>query len=143
MKKNRFVLVFIILVLCIVVGACTPALNAEPVLTLRGLVEKEYTLDELNAFSQTSSEYTNKDGETTKYTGVAFSVIFNDAKLPIEPTTIKMVAIDAYVGEVTYDEIRDCTDCIIAILEDGTLRSVLPGFSGKANVKDLVSLELQ
>ncbi|MCJ7696108.1 MAG: hypothetical protein MUO40_11900 [Anaerolineaceae bacterium] len=143
MKKNSFVAILIILLFSLVLGACTPAEPAVPTLTVKGLVDKVYTLDNLKAFSQVSSDYTNKDNETTTYIGVAFGAIFDDLKLVSNPVSIKMIAIDDYVGEVTFEELKACSNCIIAILEDGTIRSVLPGFSSKVNVRDLVVLDLQ
>jgi len=143
MKKNSFVTILIIMLFSLVLSACAPTKTVEPALTVKGLIDKVYALDDLEALPQTSSDYINKDGETTTYNGVAFSVIFDDLKLSSDPSSVKMVAIDNYVGEITFEELKACNDCIIAILEEGTLRSVLPGFSSKVNVRELIVLDLQ
>ena len=143
MKKSLVLSVVLVMILSLVLSACAPKEPVVPVLTVTGIVEKAYTMDALKALPQTSTDYTNKDGETTTYSGVAFSALLSDLKLSSDPTTVKMIAVDDYVGEVTYEELKACSDCIIAILEDGALRSVLPNFSGKANVKDMVKIDLQ
>ncbi|MCJ7694096.1 MAG: hypothetical protein MUO40_01590 [Anaerolineaceae bacterium] len=143
MKKNSFDVILIVLLFSLVLSACTPTKTKEPALTVKGLVDRVFSLDDLKAFPQTSSDYTDKNNETTTYNGVAFGVIFDDLKLAADPVSVKMIAIDDYIGDVTFEELLACTDCIVAILEDGTLRSVLPGFSGKANVRDLIILDLQ
>lgn len=140
MKKSIKIFIVLTVLVGVVLTACSPK---EPVLTVSGLVEKTYTLKELQALPQVSTDYTDKDGETTTYNGMAFSALFSDLKLPSDPTAVKMIAVDDYEGEVTYEEIAACDKCIIAINEDGSLRSVLPDFSGKVNIKDLVKIDLK
>lgn len=143
MKTKSVAIILMVILLTLILGACTPTEIAKPALTVQGLVDKVYTLDDLNVLPQVSVDYTNKDNETTTYTGVAFSAILFDLKLGSDPVSVQMVAIDEYVGELTFEELKSCSECIIAVLEDGTLRSVLPGFSSKVNVRDLVTLKLQ
>ena len=143
MKKGFVLSVVLVLIFGLILSACAAKEPAVTVLTVTGMVEKAYTIDTLIALPQTTTDYTDKDGETTTYSGVAFSTLLSDLKLSSDPTTVKMIAADDYEGEVTFEELNACSDCIIAFLDDGTLRSVLPNFSGKANVKDLVKINLQ
>lgn len=136
MKKN---LVRIVGLVLLAVLAVSCAAKAKPVLKLSGLAEKAWTADELKALPSTSSDYTNKDGETTTYSGVAFTSLFEAAGVN-DYSTVTLVAVDGYTAEVTKDELSVCPTCIVAILEDGSLRSVMPGLSGKQQVKDLVEI---
>ncbi|MDP2965963.1 MAG: hypothetical protein Q8N39_08030 [Pelolinea sp.] len=139
MKKNIIRIVGIVF-LAILAVSC--AAKAEPVLKLTGLAEKAWTANELKSLPSSSSDYTNKDGETTTYTGVTFTSLFEAASLS-DYSTVTLVAADDYTAEITKDELAACPTCIVAILEDGSLRSVMPGLSGKQQVKDLVEIQVK
>jgi hypothetical protein len=138
--KKSFVKIFSVVLLVILAASCAP--KAEPVLKVSGLVEKAWTAKELAALPASSSDYTNKNGETTTYTGVSFTALFENASIS-EFSTVTLMAADGYTAEVTKDELATCPTCIIAIEEDGSLRSVMPDFSGKQQVKDLVEIQVK
>lgn len=115
---------------------------AEPVLTFSGSAEAAWTADELNAMTQTDADYTDKEGNTTTYTGVLVSDLLAAAGVS-DYTKLTLIASDEYSAEVTADELASCAACIVAFDEDGTLRSVMPDLSGKQNVKNLVEITVE
>ncbi|MFW5714368.1 MAG: hypothetical protein ACOCYU_06840 [Brevefilum sp.] len=133
MKKIRlFVSLFVLLAL---ITACAPA--EEPILTVGN---EEYTRSELESLGTLSVDYTNKDGETTGYEGVLLSKLLEDAEVSGENITFS--AADGYEAEISTDEALACENCIVAF-DDGSLRMVMPDFSGKLQVKDVVSITEQ
>ncbi len=138
--RNNIIKILSIVLLVVLAESCVP--KAEPVLKMTGLAEKSWTLNELKAMPSTNTDYTNKDGETTTYSGVIFTLLFEAAGVS-EYSAITLVAADEYAVEVTKDELDECPTCIVAIQEDGSLRSVMPDFSGKQQVKDLVEIQVE
>jgi hypothetical protein len=51
-------------------------------------------------------EYTNKDGETTTYTGVLLTTVLDLAGVTAEAATLAFVASDGYAADVTLEEIQ-------------------------------------
>lgn len=116
--------------------------TAEAVLTLSGAAEASWTADDLKAMTMVEAEYTNKDGETTKYSGVPILDLLAAAGVT-DYTTITLIASDDFSADVTKDELAPCATCIVAFDDDGSLRSVMPGLAGKQNVKGLVEISVQ
>jgi hypothetical protein len=139
MKKN-IARIFGIVLLAILLVSCAP--KAEPVLKLTGLASKAWNAADLKALPSVSSDYSNKDGEKTTYKGVTFTSLFESAGVK-EYASVILVAADDYSAEVTKDELSACPTCIVAILEDGSLRSSMPGLSGKQQVKDLIEIQVK
>ena len=115
---------------------------ADAPLKMSGLVEMGWSLDDLKALPVTEAEYTNKDGETKTYSGVSFSDLLKAAAVE-DYSTVTLIAADDYSVGVDRKTLDACTTCIIAIGDDGSLRSVMPGMQGSLQVKDLVALEVK
>jgi hypothetical protein len=148
MKKSMFKIAGFIIMAALVVScapqaapaAAEPAM-AEAALKLTGpATEVSWTMEDLQAMPSTETEYTNKDGETTTYTGVAISALLSEAGVE-SFAGLTFVASDGYTAEVTADELTACPSCIVAF-DDGTLRTVMPDLSGKLQVKDLVEIQV-
>ena len=135
MKKMR--LLASVLIVLVVLTACAPA--GETVLTVGG---QEYTQTELEALGTLTVDYTNNDGEVTTYSGVPVSALLDDAGVADSGANVTFTAADNYEAEATVEEVMTCTDCIVAF-DDGSLRVVMPDFSSKLQVKDLVSITIQ
>lgn len=114
----------------------------EAALAVTGSAAAEWTLDDLAAMPQVEAEVTNKDGETQQYAGPSLVALLEAAGVS-EADTITLVASDGYEVDVAWSELQDCEDCIVALQDDGTVRSVLPGFPGNTGVKGLVEMRVQ
>ncbi|NLD73221.1 MAG: hypothetical protein GX649_10945, partial [Chloroflexi bacterium] len=114
----------------------------EAALAVTGSAAAEWTLDDLAAMPQVEAEVTNKDGETQQYAGPSLVALLEAAGVS-EADTITLVASDGYEVDVAWGDLQDCEDCIVALQDDGTVRSVLPGFPGNTGVKGLVEMRVQ
>jgi DMSO/TMAO reductase YedYZ molybdopterin-dependent catalytic subunit len=112
---------------------------------ITGLVDAEvgWTEDKLRSFDTIDAESTNKDGETETYTGVALNDLLGKAGPTGEATTLVFVADDGYTGEAALAEVQACSDCIVSFRNQGGFSMVLPGFSGKAQVKGVVEMQVK
>jgi len=143
---KKFVGFMNVLIITALVAACAsagaPAVATEAALEVSGLAEMSLSVEDLKALPMTEAEYTNKDGETTIYSGVSFIDLVTEAGVS-EYATVTLVAADDYSVEIDKATLDACVSCIISIEDDGTLRSVMPGMEGKLQVKDLVRIELK
>lgn len=148
MKKSIYkiaglTLMAVLVVSCAPQAAPTPAepVAAEAALTLSGpATGVSWSMEDLQGLPATEAEYTNKDGETTTYTGVAISALL--AEVGIDSfNSLTLLAADGYTAEVTAGELAGCPNCIVAF-DDGSLRSVMPGLTSKLQVKDLVEIQI-
>jgi len=139
-----------VLLLLSLAAGCTPPTSPTPASTgaalkVSGLVDKQrsFTADELRALGTREADYTNKDGETTTYTGVPFATLLPELGLSAtsKASLLYLIAADGYEAQVNVDEALACPECIIAFQPDGGFRAVLPGFTTKVQVRDLVEIE--
>jgi len=138
MKKLK-VHVFLLLALVIVVSCGS---KGDPILFVSGLAEASFTQNELEKMEMAKSEYTNKDDETTVFTGVPIINILTEAGSG-DFAKVVIVALDGYAAEVTSEELKSCSGCILAFSEDNGWMVVMPGFSGKLQVKNVVELRME
>lgn len=139
MKKRKLIIVVFGLILLFAVSC---GAKDDPVLAVSGTVEVSYSQRELEALSMIDSEYTNKDGETIVFTGIAISDILSSAKVS-DYSKITIIASDGYSAEITFEELSACEDCILTYSDSDGWSSVMPGFSGKMQVKDIEELNIQ
>ena len=137
MKRSKIIIT--LLIIAALVGACST--SSDPVLSVSGSTDKTYTKKELKDFSQVGSAYMNKDGEVTEYIGVPMKSILEDCGVE-KYSSVMMVASDGYSAEITYDELTVCNKCIITFLENDGLLAVMPDFSSKLQVRDLIELQI-
>jgi len=138
MKKTHVLLTLFVLITLLTACSPTAAPVEEAVLTVGA---KTYTLSELEAFGTTSTDYTNKDGETTTYSGVSLITLLDDAELTSAGDTLVFTAADGYQADMDLDDALACTNCIVAI-DDGSLRMVMPELSSKLQVKDVIEISV-
>ena len=120
--------------------------SADAALRITGKVDNEvgWTENELGELDMTEAEFTNKDGETTTYTGVAINTLLDAAGVQSDAAAVVFVADDDYTSpEVSLNELRSCSDCILAPREEGGFNVVLPGFPGNVQVKGVVEIQAQ
>jgi hypothetical protein len=122
-----------------------PDASGEAALKVTGLVQNElsWSEDEVKAMEAITVESTNKDGETSSYTGVALSNLLELAGLNPEATALVFVADDGYTAEVALAEVQDCTDCIVSFRNQGGFSTVLPDFPGSLQVKGVVEIQVK
>ncbi len=130
---------FVLLIMVLVVS-CTG--NDEPVLSVSGEAEVSFTQMDLETMNMVESEYINKDDEITVFTGVPIIDILTEAGSE-DFTKVVMIASDGYNAEVTSEELEGCSGCILAFSEDDGWRAVMPGFSGKLQIRNVVELKVE
>lgn len=137
--KRLKVYIFLLLALIIVVSCSS---KGDPILFVSGSAEASFTQYELEKMEMDKSEFTNKDDETTVYTGVPIINILTEAGSG-DFAKVEIVALDGYGAEVTSEELKSCSGCILAFSEDNGWLAVMPGFSGKLQVKNVVELKTE
>jgi hypothetical protein len=80
------------------------------------------------------------DDPEAEYTGMSLAALVEAAGLGEDAATLVATATDGFEAEIEVAALKDCAECML-VLEDGSLRLILPGFESKAWVRDLVSLE--
>ncbi|MBN1661581.1 MAG: substrate-binding domain-containing protein [Anaerolineae bacterium] len=118
---------------------------ADAALKITGNVANEigWTEEEVRAMPTIEAQSTNKDGETSTYTGVLINDLLTLAGPNADATTVVFVADDGYTGEATLAEVQGCADCIVSFREKGGFSIVMPGFSGKVQVKGVVEIQVK
>ncbi len=140
MKKSfLFTSLFILVALLAACSQTPEAVVTETAVLIVG--SEEFSLSELEAYDTLSADYTNKDGETTTYQGVALIDLLQDANLT-DGETLVFTASDGYEAEMPLAEALSCANCIVAFDED-ILRMVMPDLSSKLQVKDVIAINLK
>lgn len=146
--KKRFVVVALVLVL--VLAACSGktaagGVPADAALKITGNVNGEVGWNEkdLRAMKTAQAEFTNKDGITNTYTGVPLNDLLGKAGVKSGATALVFVADDGYTAEVTLDEVKACTNCIVGFRDEGGFVMVMPGFSNKAQVRGVIEIQVK
>ena len=136
--KIKYVLTTLLLLITLMT-ACLPAEVAveEAVLAIG---DKSYTQNQLEALDTMTADYTNKDGETTTYSGVSLAALLTDAGLTGSGTLV-FTAADGFEADMPLEEALECPDCIVAF-DNGSLRMVLPDFSSRLQVKDIIEISV-
>lgn len=118
---------------------------ADAALKITGNVANEigWAEEDVRAMDTMDAESTNKDGETKTYTGVSINALLDEAGVNDGATTVVFVADDDYTAEVTLTEVQDCADCIVSFRNQGGFSIVMPGFSGKLQVKGVIEIQVK
>lgn len=102
-----------------------------------------WTEEVVRAMKTIDAQSTNKDGQTETYTGVLIADLLALAGPTSDATTLVFVADDGYTAEVPLADVLACADCIVSFRSKGGFSTVLPGFSGKAQVKGVVEIQVK
>lgn len=150
---KKSIVIGLLLAMVLVIMGCAQAVTeqappegpAAAALAFTGKVgsETSWTMADLQAMDAISVETTNKDGATIQSTGVKLLDLINEVGLQDGVISLTFVGSDGYEAQVDVAEIQACTECIVAIQDDGTLNTVLPGLSGKAQVKGVVEIRAE
>ena len=140
MKKNLVIITLFVLITLLAACAPTPAATVEEAVLTVG--ERAFTLSELEAIGTMSVDYTNKDGETTTYSGVSLVALLEEAGLTGTDGTLVFTAADGFEADMDLNEALACANCIVAF-DNGSLRMVMPELSSKLQVKDVIEISAQ
>jgi DMSO/TMAO reductase YedYZ molybdopterin-dependent catalytic subunit len=112
---------------------------------ITGMVETEvgWTEEKIRSMDAIEAESTNKEGETSTYTGVRISDLLSKAGPTGEATTLVFIADDGYSAEVPLADIEACADCIVSFRNQGGFSIIAPGFEGSVQVKGVVEIQVQ
>ena len=147
-KKHLLILVALLVTSLLVAGCGSTEAPAgetgggEAALTVTGSVDEELslTMGDLEGMDTAEVDYEDKDGNVETYTGVPVNDLLAETGLGNDASMISFVASDGYSADLDLAELEGCGDCVVAF-DDGELRMVLPGFSGKVQVKGVVELQ--
>lgn len=132
---------FSIIVSLFIVLALLTACSGKTDETILTVGDKKYTQTELEGLGTMSADYTNKDGETTSYTGVSLSALLEDSGLASGGETLVFTASDGYQADMALADALTCANCIVAF-DENILRMVMPDMSSKLQVKDVIEISV-
>ena len=112
---------------------------------ITGMVETEvgWTEEKIRSMDTIEAESTNKEGETSTYTGVRISDLLSKADPKDGAATVVFVADDGYSAEAPLADIEACADCIVSFRNQGGFSIVAPGFAGNVQVKGVVEIQVK
>jgi hypothetical protein len=150
LKKKLMLLGLSIIVLTVLVGCGGPsgggeASAGEAALRITGKVDSEmaWSEDEVRSMDTTDAQRENKEGEMSTYTGVPIKALLDEAGVADDATTVTFVAEDDYTAETELAEVMACDDCIVSFRNQGGFSIVMPGYSGKLQVKGVFEIQVQ
>jgi DMSO/TMAO reductase YedYZ molybdopterin-dependent catalytic subunit len=143
---------FLLLVSVLLLAACQPAAPAAPevspdeaALAVTGSVASPqyWSEEQVKSLPTLEVESTNKDGETSSYTGVLISDLLAEAAPNADAATVVFMADDGFTAETTLAEVNACADCIVSFRNQGGFSIVMPGYPGNLQVKGVVEIQVQ
>ena len=102
---------------------------------------RTFTLAELRALPQVTVKAKDRTGADVTFTGTPMAGVLQAIGLKAETKTLVFTGADNYQQEVPIEAVRADTDAILAILEDGTIRNVLPTLAPRFWVSTLTTIE--
>jgi hypothetical protein len=114
-------------------------------IVVKGAVDNPVTLTVADLQKMTVVKITAEHPKLgpTDYSGVRFSDLLAIVKVKSTATLVDIAASDGFMGEIALADIQKTPDALLAIGDDGKLSVVMPGMSGKAWVKDAVTMEFK
>jgi hypothetical protein len=129
-------------------GATTEAgagIPADAALKITGNVSQEigWPEEEVRTLDAIEVESTNKDGETSTYTGVPINTLLEMAGPAADARTVVYVADDGYTAEVALADVQACENCIVSFRKQGGFSIVMPDFPGNLQVKGVIEIQIE
>lgn len=114
-------------------------------LDISGLVAMPITLtvDDLRLKEQTMITATDRDGITRTYQGVLITTLLDQARMSAQATQVVFTGGDGYSQVVPLEALNADPQALVAILEDGSLRTILPTLRPRFWVKGLIQMDVQ
>ncbi|MGD8402739.1 MAG: molybdopterin-dependent oxidoreductase [Anaerolineales bacterium] len=123
-----------------------PQMDAEGSLVVVGLVDQAIGLMEANLRSMDVLQITAEHPKSgmADYEGVSLNTLLDMAGVQDVATALVITAADGYSAEVSLDEVRACSDCLLGFTNTlEKFKMVMPDLESSAWVKDVVSLEVK
>jgi hypothetical protein len=124
-------------------GAAAPAGDAALKVTGKVAKEQAWTEEQVKAMPTIEAQSTNKQGQTSTYTGVLISDLLKQAEPAADAKTVVYVAEDGFTAEVPLADVMACKDCIVSFREQGGFSIVMPNFPGNLQVKGVVEMQVK
>jgi DMSO/TMAO reductase YedYZ molybdopterin-dependent catalytic subunit len=126
-------------------GDTSVAAGASGTIQVKGLVERPSTItvDELQKMNPVTLTADHPKLGPTEYTGVRFSALLLTLNVRSTATLVDFYCTDGYIAEVSLADINGSADSMIAIGKDGSLNTVMPGMTGKAWAKNVMTMEFK
>jgi len=114
-------------------------------LKITGQVKQEigWTEEAVRAMGMIEAQSTNKQGETSTYTGVPINKLLELAGIGEGATAMVLVADDGFTAELPLADVQACADCIASFRSKGGFSAVMPGFPSSAQVKGLIEIQVK
>ncbi len=114
-------------------------------LSVAGLVANPATWNvaDISQFPQIEVKAADRDGVEQTYKDVLISDLFEQVGVESNATEVVFTGGDGYSQSVPLADLQNCADCIIAVLEDGSLRNIQPAMLPRYWVKGLIQIEIK
>ena len=118
--------------------------SGEVALEVTGNVDNamSWTEDEVRSMDTIEAERENKEGEMSTYTGVPIKALLEKAGVADGASTVTFVAGDDYTADAELSDVMGCENCIVSFRNKGGFSIVMPGHSGKLQVKDVIEIQV-
>ena len=140
MKTFKTIIVMTLLASLLLTACSTKAAPAAILKISGGKAEVNLSANDIKGKGEIEVEYTGKDGNVTKYTGTPLKQLLTEIA---DANTLTFVGKDGYTAELSGADFLKCDSCIVNFQDDGGLQTVMPGFTGKLQVKDLVEIKIK
>jgi hypothetical protein len=150
LKKRLMLLGLSIMLLTALVGCGggsggEAASSGEVALRITGNVDNEmaWSEDQVRSMDTIEAQRENNEGEMSTYTGVPINALLEEAGVADDAAMVTFVAEDEYTAEADLAEVMACEDCIVSFRNQGGFSIVMPGYSGKLQVKGVVEIQVE
>ncbi|MGD8243627.1 MAG: molybdopterin-dependent oxidoreductase [Anaerolineae bacterium] len=151
MLKTRLMLTALSIMLLGVLVGCAGASGGEGessggvALRITGNVDNEmaWTEDQVRSMNTIDAQRENKEGEMSTYTGVPIRALLDQSGVSEDAAMVSFVAEDEYTADVELTEVQTCEHCIVSFRNQGGFSIVMPGYSGKLQVKGVVEIQVE
>jgi len=125
-------------------GGGEPASGEIP-LKITGNVDNEmaWIEEEVRSMDTVEAQRESNEGEMSTHTGVPIKTLLEEAGVPDGAAAVTSVAGDEYTAEADLAEVMACDDCIVSFRNQGGFSIVMPGYSGKLQVKGVVEIQVK
>ncbi len=150
----RYSTVLVVVALAVVLAACgtatppasapSPAASGSGALMVTGAVDKPQSLSQeaLKGLGVVKIKAEHPKLGNQEYEGVRLKAILDLAKPKEGTTKLTLLCGDGYTTDATLEEVRQCSDCLLAF-NGSKLDAAMPGLRSGRWAKDVVRIEVK